>query len=332
MKKTIMAFLAAAVLVCAGGCSDNDIAVTVGKQQLTKTDFGYYLNSVKEEFKTKTKLRNDDEWQTVEIEGKKAIDAAKEQALDVAVNNMLYIEIGEVKAPLDEEQLKNVNDFRSQMVSRTGGEENYQKYLERNGITDVFFQDLYESETYRRNLAELLKNEEPVDDSVLKEELLKSYRRAKHILILTVDDYTKQPLSDEEAAAAKVRADDIYARVQSGEDFEALMNEYSEDPGLANNPDGYVFTDNQMVQEFQDGVDSLEFGGVCMVETDYGYHIIKRLPIDETDELCSRAIEANRKAIEDVVYNERLKEKLDEWRKECGIEVNVNESYYNKLK
>lgn len=332
MKKKIMAVLAAAALICAGGCSNNDTAVTVGKLQLTKTDFGYYLNSVKEEFKTKTKIRNDDEWQTVEIEGKKAIDAAKEQALEVAVNNMLFIEIGEIKAPLDEEQLKAVNDFRNKMVSQTGGEENYQLYLKKNGITDVFFQDLFESETYRRNLALYLKNEEPVDDSVLKEELLKSYRRAKHILIMTIDPDTHEALTEEEAADAKLLADDIYARVQAGEDFDTLMNTYSEDTGLETNPDGYVFTDNQMVKEFQDGVDGLEIGEMCMVKTDFGYHIIKRLAIDETDEVCSQAIEKNRNALEGIVYNEILKSKLDDWRKELGIEVNVNESYYKKVK
>lgn len=332
MKRKIMAFLIASALICAGGCSGNDAAVNVGELELTKTDFNYYLNSVKDEFKTKTQIRNDDEWQTVEIEGKKAIDAAKEQALEVAVNNMLYIEIGKVKAPLDEEQLKTVNNFRSEMVSRTGGEENYQNYLKRNGITDIFFQDLFESETYRRNLAELLKKEEPVDNSALKEELMKSYRRAKHILILTVDDVVHEPLSDEEIEKAKELADSLYERAQAGEDFDALVNEYSQDPGVASNPDGYIFTDNEMVKEFEDGVDALEIGGISMVETEYGYHVIKRLALDESEELTNKFIEMRRNSLEAAAYNEKVKAKLEDWKKELNIEVKVNESYYKKLK
>ena len=59
------------------------------------------------------------------------------------------------------------------------------------------------------------------------------------------------------------------------------MAENTEDNGYASYPDGYVFSEGEMVQEFEDGVKALEIGGLSdIVESSYGFHIILRIPID----------------------------------------------------
>jgi len=74
------------------------------------------------------------------------------------------------------------------------------------------------------------------------------------------------------------RADAIYARIQAGEDFDTLMHLYSEDPGLANYPDGYTFGPMEMVPEFEEGTRELAIGEVSRpVRTSHGYHIIMRI-------------------------------------------------------
>jgi parvulin-like peptidyl-prolyl isomerase len=51
---------------------------------------------------------------------------------------------------------------------------------------------------------------------------------------------------------------------------------------MESNPDGYVFTYDEMVEEFEDAAFDLEINGISEpVETTYGYHIILRLDIDE---------------------------------------------------
>ena len=64
--------------------------------------------------------------------------------------------------------------------------------------------------------------------------------------------------------------------------FDQLMNDYSEDTGLATNPDGYQAVEaGQMVPEFEEASLALEPGEISdIVESDYGYHIILRLPLE----------------------------------------------------
>ena len=112
---------------------------------------------------------------------------------------------------------------------------------------------------------------------------------AKHILFLTVDSNTHEPLSDEEIAAKRQQAEDLYAQLSAVRDdpealaalFDELTAEYTEDTGYAHYPDGYVFGEGEMVSAFEDTVKLLEIGGLSeVVESEYGFHIILRIPVD----------------------------------------------------
>ena len=116
---------------------------------------------------------------------------------------------------------------------------------------------------------------------------------AKHILIPTVDLDTREPLSEKEQAEALKTANDLYARIKKGEDFDKLMKEYSKDTGLAQYPEGYTFTKGEMVEEFTEAAYALEEGAVSEpVKSVFGYHIVKRLPIELLDAALTQDISA----------------------------------------
>lgn len=81
----------------------------------------------------------------------------------------------------------------------------------------------------------------------------------------------------------KAKAEEILNRAKAGEDFAALANEFSEDPGNKNPKgelQGGLYTNVQkgrMVKPFEDAALALEPGQIApnVVESDFGYHIIK---------------------------------------------------------
>ena len=137
----------------------------------------------------------------------------------------------------------------------------------------------------------------------LKEFYNDKFLRAKHVLIGFVDAQGNTR-TDAEALAL---ATDIANRLKAGESIDDLMAEYSDDPGSESNPDGYIFIDSSkisdvtysnlsmaglvMTEEFTQGVAALEIGGISEpVQTEYGYHVIVRLDINETEDLFKNSV------------------------------------------
>lgn len=93
------------------------------------------------------------------------------------------------------------------------------------------------------------------------------------------DDYAtvKHILVEEESVAKE-----ILEKIEKGEDFDTLIEEYNTDPGQTKNS-SYTFTYGEMVEEFEKASFELEEGQYTKeaVKTAYGYHIIKRLPLDK---------------------------------------------------
>ena len=112
--------------------------------------------------------------------------------------------------------------------------------------------------------------------------------RAKHILLATIDLDTREPLDEAAIAQKKSTADGLLAQLRAAEDpialFDELMHQYSEDSGLAANPNGYTTSKGKMVAPFEEAALALQNGEISdIVESDLGYHIILRLPMDPDD-------------------------------------------------
>jgi peptidyl-prolyl cis-trans isomerase D len=92
----------------------------------------------------------------------------------------------------------------------------------------------------------------------------------------------------EEHDAAKAKAQGIFDRVKKGEDFTKLAKEFSDDPGSKDKGGMYPGEMvEQFVEPFKNAVNSVKPGELVpnLVETQFGYHIIRRDDASKDDVL-----------------------------------------------
>ena len=125
------------------------------------------------------------------------------------------------------------------------------------------------------------------DETVLNYLNENGYVSAAHILFLYNDPESGEVRDDETLSAEKTELEKLAKELRNYPDkrarekaFLAKAEELSEDSGKAYYPEGYTYTPGTMVPQFEDAVNALaEYEISDVVETDYGYHIIMRLPL-----------------------------------------------------
>jgi peptidyl-prolyl cis-trans isomerase C len=109
--------------------------------------------------------------------------------------------------------------------------------------------------------------------------------RVSHILISTLEPQDplnpraqQIPLPPDQKKQKEKLAREIKALADKGGDFEKLVKQYSEDTASKDKGGEYVFPRKKMVPEFEAAAFSLKVNQISdIVETQYGYHIIKLL-------------------------------------------------------
>ena len=158
------------------------------------------------------------------------------------------------------------------------------------------------------------------------------YMAADHILLMTVDATTREPLDEAAVAEKKAQAEDVLSQLKAISDkdeliekFYELKDQYTEDTGAAYYPDGYIFTTGKMVPEFEEAAKNLGENEISeIVETSYGYHILlgKALDPDGVVELSSEGTEmTGRKMAANTEYGNSL-DKFAE-----GVKINYAEGF-----
>lgn len=207
-------------------------------------------------------------------------EAAEQQAIYARVVMQKFNELG-LKLSYNEQ--KEMASVRRNSIANTT-KDAYLNQIAQFGFSDQTYQNfMYISQCYQA-LNDYYFGENGVNtpsDEDIQKYYEDNYITAKHILITTVDPASGETKRTDEEA--KKEAQSILDRINAGEDFDTLMNQYSEDTDLSNNPNGYTFTEGQMVTEFYDGAKALAEDEVSeLVKSNYGYHIIKRVKLDDS--------------------------------------------------
>ena len=313
-------------LETAGISGDTPVA-KLGEWDITADSVLYWLN-YNVEYARQMGL-TDIPWDSEMSEGKTIEQGMLESALELAASyQVTYEQARKEGVGLPENAQPELDAYLSELDAALGTPEAVEHYFWMSMTTRDLFERLYLSSNYDVKLQEKYFGPDsgsyPTDAEVLSyaQDDLQIYR-AKHILLLT-RDMTKpitneegvptgeyEPLDDATIAEKKALADRLLAQLRASDDpvtlFDELMNQYSEDTGLAANPDGYTTQKGQMVAEFEDTALALKDGEISgVVESSYGYHIILRLPLDPADYRSD-------------LIAQRMQEKREQWVEEYGL-------------
>ncbi len=229
---------------------------------------------------------DDFDWDAIdEISGMSHKELAKGKAVERLIS--IYGLVAEAEKhgiALDENDKKTISDTIDGYKKEYG--DDFEEVLKQNGYPNE--KALTIALTDQTLMTKVREDVEANTEKYVSAEEVVKYEdqekvTVKHILI-AFDESGLGDHSDEKKAEAKKLAEEVLAKVKAGEDFDKLIEEYNDDPGVT--PDGYTFADNgQMVQEFTDASFALDVGATSeIVETSYGYHIIKRLERNVTIE------------------------------------------------
>jgi len=312
MKFTkVAAFMAVAAMLMTG-CAGGKTVIKAGDTKITEADMAFIADFYYE--------------QNMQYGQSADYEAIRDQVVDtyenaVIINAVADLKDIELKDESKQMYLGEIASFRTAF----GGKKAFDQAMKKAGADEDAI-EIYHKANYLSSLlkeTEEFKVAEPSDDEV-KEFIKNNYWRAKHVLIQVGDDVATGDLE-------KSEAEKILERAKNGEDFDKLVEEFSQDPGSKTNPDGYVFTEKEMVPEFEEGTKSIQPGEFTLVKTSYGYHVIQRLPLDESDEKFAELFENTKTSAASKYTEKKFDELLKTYAEENGVKIEVNEEVVSKM-
>lgn len=341
MKVKVIAVLIAIVLIAGTltGCgAKNDYIATVNGEQIP---IGYY--TVYELF-TKVQYENyygdgfaefmaaANESDPSKTNGDLLNDTCKTSFEQLYLLKQKVAELG-----LEIDALTQVTfaDEYSYFKSLFNTEADFKMFLKKAGMTEEEFYQIYLEKTCYQDLIYNYYLDPDVglakytDDDIHEFFLSLTDYAAKNILFAyattdadgnaldasTVEQYRQQ---------AKTEAEDALAKIKSGElDFDDAVNELSDDSSLALYPDGYGFKegDGTLPEVFTTACKELNIGEYAIYESDYGFHIIKRLDLEDF-------YEAQKDTYELAYTTQYMTNLMTEWAN--AVDFQYNESALNK--
>ena len=297
---------------------------------VTQPEYRYMLNSYKSALLLNTGIvAGTDEdvnfWNRTAANGKTRMDEARERVL----SELHQIKICEALAEsrgirLEDDELGNIStDLRAQ-ENRFGGRADFEKILkDEYGITLSDYWRISESIMLR----ELLMADEMRSITVADGDIRAFYDqnpdeygdlvRFKLILLLMEGADIK---SERTAEQTEKLANETLEAINGGADFNALIREKSEDPGVVQNNGERVVTkaDPYIPGDVLEWLFAAGEGDCTVIETSFGFYIVR------LEERVARSFDDVKTGIESALREQKLAAQVSEWLKDPAYAMKID--------
>lgn len=224
---------------------------------------------------------------------------------------------------LSEEDYKELEKEKKEVVRKLGGWFQFKKFLYKNGISEKaydkyrYINKLYEC-IYNRLYAEGKAND-LTDEELTSayESYKKEYHKIRQIVLAIIDTNTGEALNDTTINQKEALANSIVKEVQAGSDFAALALKYSEE---SENENILYYTSGQIFEVLETEIEKLDTGSISgVIKTDYAYHIVQKLELD--DAKLAEYYETKR--------TEKLTNDINKWMEDYKV---IYQNAYKKVK
>lgn len=305
--------MAVVMMLSMVGCGKKDAPVaTIDGEALGESIYRAYLFSVKMQFE-----QFGPEIWDVEMDGETMEQAAKERALESAVvMSVTSKKAKEMNVELSTEDKDYAKQLATEYVTQL------EEQLKDEGITEDTIRTMMEEILLSQKVSlELANKFVPTEDEEGYKQFVDENKmyfekvKAQHVLINTIDE-NNNPLPEAKEKEAKKKAETVLEKALTGEDMGSLAKEYSQDPGSKDNNGEYTFGRGEMMPAFEEAAFSGEEGKVYpeLVQTPYGYHIIKTVEKFAANE---EEMKAEYKESQKSMY---VNSEIDEWIKNAKVE------------
>ncbi len=295
------------IFLALSGVSGDTVVATAGEIEITAAEFLSQVAYTADELLYTYASYGIDElpWET-EGSTQTLVDALTSDALNSATLYAFYPTVAEREGyTLSEDIILQAAELIATEMESLGDEEVAQYTLWCIPLTEELYMDWLLSESYYAVVgADYVGDtatQSRTDDEYLAYAEDAGYYRVQHILLTTISTEVNEEgtgyveLTEEDYEAKYNQAADLLAQIQAADDpyemFETLMNQYSEDgrdatTGQLSYPEGYTAYPSQMSEYFEAAATALDEYEISeVIQTEYGFHIMLRLPLEMTDDL-----------------------------------------------
>jgi len=290
-----------------------DSVATVNGVEISRQDFDQLLGFMRYQYMQ----------QGMQIQGQQ-LEQLKQGVLESLIDDELIYQIAvqegyepgprEVDAELSrtKEQFGSEEEYRTALAQQGFDEEDLRHEIKKKLTRDTFEQDKFISQVeVSQEEVRKFYDENP-------EQFTEPFQfRSSHILVTL-----EEGAGEEEKRAAREKIEEVQRRLEAGEEFSELARQMSEGPSAENGGDLNYAPKGSFVPEFEEAALELEVGEVSdIVETQFGYHIIKLTDIKEEQKAPFEQI---RDRIEEYLVRVEAQEIRKVYLAERKLEADIN--------